>query len=793
VSKVSIFDRLLARRWLATAGLLAMTGVLGVFAARVKPDYSIEMGFPHFHKSRVDYERFKKDFPFEDAHAIVVIEAPDLFTPAGLARVAALEHDLGSIPGVVDTEGLTTVKDVVAQGESIATEKLFPRTDLPPDEIGRRRVTATTDPLFAWNLAPPDGRAAIIRVTLTRETARKDESRNAFLKTARDVLAHHAQPNQKLVLNGLPVIRSEFTELIVKDFRLMPLALVVIVILLFITFKSVADVIAALITIGFSIVWTNGVMGASHVPLQVLTNITPIIVMIVSLSDTIHIIAHYKELVGHGSTPREAIVAAMDDSAIPCLLTEVTIAGGFIALVANDIVVIQQFGLVTAAGMMLTWFANVTVLPIALSLLKPKGVKPNDASESAAARGFRRFVRWIEHMLVDRPRAVVVATVAIVAVSAVLASRAGREYYAYDDLRPETPLAKNLRYVEQVHGGTVPMAVFIEPPGDGARKPDAMLEPQAIALIDRIDQKLRAEFGDDVKNTSSLAKYLRKAHRLLAGEDVARESPLPKSRPLAAQELLAFDEPRIVRDFLAFDRGTASVYCDMPDRGSSHASAVIARLRDYFNQEEAATGYHVTLTGIFGVADGIYNSLVGGLAGSFAGALLVSFLIFCLVLRSLRLAAVALIPNVLPLVLTFAIMSMLRIDVKPSTVVIFSITLVIADDDTIQYLSRFRTKFFAAVRAGDRDPHAAAAIGTLRETGLPMFVTACAVSAGFLTMLASEFKALANLGLLIGVSLLSAVFADLFLSPLLLMKLRPRLAKEAKSAPPKPASAQDAL
>ena len=769
-----------------------MTGVLGAFAARVKPDYSIEMGFPTFHKSRVDYERFKKDFPFEDAHAIVVMEAPDLYTPAGLAREAALEHDLGAIPGVVDTEGLTTVKDVVAQGETIATEKLFPRPDLSPEEIASHRQTATTDPLFAWNLSPPDGRAAIIRVTLTRDTARKDESRNAFLKAAREVLARNAVPNQKLVLNGLPVIRSEFTELIVKDFRLMPLAVVVIVILLFVTFKSVADVVAALITIGFSIVWTNGVMGASHVPLQVLTNITPIIVMIVSLSDTIHIIAHYKELVGHGSTPRDAIVAAMDDSAFPCLLTEITIAGGFLALVANDIIAIQQFGLVTAAGMLLTWFANVTVLPIALAFLKPKGVKPNDASESAAARGFRRFVAWIEHLLLHRPRAIVVVTVAITAVSAVLASRAGREYFAYDDLRPETPLAKNLRYVEQVHGGTVPMAVFIEAPG-GARKPDAMLEPQAIALIDRIDQKLRAEFGDDVKNTSSLAKYLRKAHRLLAGEDVAREAPLPKSRALAAQELLAFDEPRIVRDFLAFDRGTASVYCDMPDRGSSHASKVIARLRDYFKQEEAATGYHVTLTGIFGVADGIYNSLVGGLAGSFAGALLVSFLIFCLVLRSLRLAAVALIPNVLPLVLTFAIMSMLRIDVKPSTVVIFSITLVIADDDTIQYLSRFRSKFFAAVREGDRDPHTTAAIGTLRETGLPMFVTACAVSAGFLTMLASEFKALANLGLLIGVSLLSAVFADLFLSPLLLMRLRPRLAKPAKSDPPKRASAKDAL
>src|SRR5512146_2555803 len=103
-----IFRALLSRRALAVAGILALSGVLGSFAAKVQPDYSIEMIFPRFDRSRVDYDRFKKDFPFEDAHAIVVVEAPDLFTPAGLRRVAALEDELASIPGVVDTQGLTT-------------------------------------------------------------------------------------------------------------------------------------------------------------------------------------------------------------------------------------------------------------------------------------------------------------------------------------------------------------------------------------------------------------------------------------------------------------------------------------------------------------------------------------------------------------------------------------------------------------------------------------------------------------------------------------------------------------
>ena len=86
-SPPGVFDRMLANRGLLFLFLLGLTLVLGWFASRVRPDISIEMAFPTFDRSRTDYERYKKDFPLDDAQAVVVIEADDLFTPAGLRRV----------------------------------------------------------------------------------------------------------------------------------------------------------------------------------------------------------------------------------------------------------------------------------------------------------------------------------------------------------------------------------------------------------------------------------------------------------------------------------------------------------------------------------------------------------------------------------------------------------------------------------------------------------------------------------------------------------------------------------
>jgi predicted RND superfamily exporter protein len=310
-----------------------------------------------------------------------------------------------------------------------------------------------------------------------------------------------------------------------------------------------------------------------------------------------------------------------------------------------------------------------------------------------------------------------------------------------------------------------------------------MLEPEALALLDRIATRLEVDFPDEVRNAGSVAKYLAKAHHLLVGDEAAR-GRLPATRRLAVQEMAAIDDPRALRNLVSTDRSTAAVYGMVPDHGSSRASVIIARLRAYFAQEEAAHPYRITLTGIYGIADGVYRTMVGGLVRSLGFAVLISFLTFGLVLRSVRLALVALVPNLLPLLLTLAVMGLFRIDLKPTTVIIFSITLVIADDDTIQYLSRFRHRFAELSTAGHPEPHREAALRTLRETAPPMFLTATVVSAGFASLLFSEFLGLANLGLLIGVSLLTAVFADLFLTPLMLIGLRPRLSVK----PPAPSA-----
>jgi predicted RND superfamily exporter protein len=781
--------------------ILVGLGVAGML--RVDPSFDIELLFPETDPAREDYDRFKAAFPQEDAGALVLIESESLFTTEGLRRVAALEKDLLGLPGVESTDSLVSLQDVVDDEGELSVEVLFPSLaegTPSPDELEEGKTRATQDPLFAWRLAHPAGKATTLRVRLEPKRpgdspqARKRilSERVAFLAAARSLLAEHeeaAAGELHLTLTGMPVVRAEYIELINADtLTLFPVALLVVGLLLFVAFPHPGDVAATVLTLGAAALWTQGAMGALGYPLHPLTNVTPIVVLIISVSDSVHIISHYREFLARGVERSEAIAAATAESAVPCLLTEIAIAGGFMGLLGADMLMIQQFGVVTAVGVLLAWLANMIVLPLALLAFGARSVKATPGQGSSRAEGWlRRFTSWVEVQIAQRPGRVYALAAAITLTALVLGYRVGREYYNFDDLRAGSPILAELAAAERIHGGVVPLVVFLEPTGESAELAEPMLDPRFLALMDRIEERL--EELPEMQSASSPATVLRKAHRLLLGAEDTATAPLPDSRAGIAQELLFIDDGQLFEDTLTVDRSVACVVGTMPDTGSTRAREVIAELNAFLATETAGLPIKATITGNYVIADAVYRALVGGLFKSLGVAIAITFLIFCFVLRSWRLALIGLVPNLLPLALTLGVMSLLGIDLKVSTVIVFSITLVIADDDTIQYLARFRRRLDELFAEGHADPTGQAALDVLRSTGAPMLVTTLAVSLGFLTLLGSRFLGIAHLGLLIGVSLFAAVFADLFLTPLLIRTIRPRVgggprgAAEASPAP----------
>jgi predicted RND superfamily exporter protein len=236
-----------------------------------------------------------------------------------------------------------------------------------------------------------------------------------------------------------------------------------------------------------------------------------------------------------------------------------------------------------------------------------------------------------------------------------------------------------------------------------------------------------------------------------------------------ALKLLERRQP--IDGLVSADHSAAQVVALLPNVGAPRIQEVIAAARAA--ARDVPPGCRATVTGNLVITAHVTDLLTQRLLGGLAAALVVSLVGFGLALRDVRLALIGLVLTLLPVIVVFASMPLLSIRLTPSTVIITSLALVIADDATLQALLRFRRRHLALQAEGAADAHQRAALDTLGECVRAMLVTTVVVTAGFLMLLLSRLDGIANLGLLTGLTLWVAGLANAFLTPVLLIKLQP--------------------
>jgi len=172
------------------------------------------------------------------------------------------------------------------------------------------------------------------------------------------------------------------------------------------------------------------------------------------------------------------------------------------------------------------------------------------------------------------------------------------------------------------------------------------------------------------------------------------------------------------------------------------------------------------------------NYLVRNLFISLFIAIILIAILMAILFRSIRMVLVSLLPNLIPLLFTGAVMGYMGIPIKPSTILVFSIAFGISIDDTIHFLAKYRQELSAQswfIKGS--------VIGALRETGVSMIYTSIILFFGFVMFTASNFGGIVALGALVSVTLLIAMLTNLVLLPSLLLWLDKSITNKAFKEP----------
>lgn len=734
--------------------ILSVAISLTIFrVAEVEIDPSSEGMMVEGDPEREYYERFKETFG-SDTLTVVVIKSKDgdVFTEETLTLIKNLTDELEDLDGVTDVHSLTRVNRIQGDGDFLNTDDLI--YEVPSDEASLKEIRrdAFRNYINVGSILSEDGKVAAINIFTEKRLYDRGFNKRVSDEIERLINTYKGEHN--LYQIGGPLTKITFSSYIASDQKtIIPWSVLIILIILFLSFRSSVAVFLPIFTGGLSILTTLGFMTLLGYPINVITVIVPSLLIVIGCTEDVHMLAIYAAKLREGLEKKEAIMYMAVHSALPISLTSLTTFLGFATLSINKITILKQFGIVSSFGLFANFIVTIIVIPSALHLFSaPKVFQQSVKGRRAKRRDIDALLDGIVSLNKNHRLAIALCTIALVLLALLGALRldVNTDYISY--FKEGSFIRERVSSIHNDLSGAQSFNIIVET-GEEDRVKEPNILKQMVGLQEYIG-------GMGVDKSVSLADFIKIVNREMNGGRIDKEA-IPGSRELVAQYLLLLGDLDLEK-YVNDDRSTANIVVRHNINSSGELSILLDQIKEYINSN-LSRSLTVRFTGEGILINNASDAMVIGQIQSLGLALLAVFIIMTILFMSIKAGIIAMISNTIPILLNFGIMGWLGIPLNTGTSMVGAIALGIAVDDTIHFMVRYQRELRAT---NDQDM---AIAHTLHGEGKPILFTSTALAVGFGILVLSNFNPTINFGLLAGLVMIYALMADLFVNPVVLL------------------------
>lgn len=536
-------------------------------------------------------------------------------------------------------------------------------------------------------------------------------------------------------------------------------SLVLVVIFLGIAYRSWWGILVPLLVVVLAAIWIAGIMSISGKDLDVMMVLLPTIIFVVGMSDVVHILTKYIEELRNGRNKIKAIKITFREIGMATFLTSLTTAVGFLTLLTASVRPIRDFGLYTAIGVFVAFILAFTVLPSIMVLMKKPKIIQQKSNKLLWESTLGKTFFWVL-----RHRMLVLSCAgAVFLLSAYGISKLQINTFLLEDIRDSDPLKKDFLFFDQYFGGSKPfeMAIIVKDTSS------TLYDMEVLQEIEKMENYLRKEYG--VGNLVSPLLIIKGINKAMNGgiQENFRLPEQEKDLVRIRQFLNRLNQSKQTLSMSAKNNQFGRLSGKMPDVGSRLSSQKNENMQEFIRQQIKTELVEFRLTGTSLLIDKNAQYIIQNMLQGLGIAFLVVAGIAGFLFRSIRMIIITLIPNLIPLLMVAGLMGLLGIYLKLSTSIIFTIAFGIAVDDTIHFISKLRIEL-------DKGKSVMVAVkNTFLYTGKAIIITTLILAGGFLTLVLSSFGGTFYTGLLVSLTLLFALIADLSLLPVLLIMFFP--------------------
>jgi len=818
---------------LGVVALVSLAALFGV--AQLKVNNANDIFFVEDDPLLVAHKKFQEVFG-SDEFVLLFVEGDPFAEPtykklvSAVQKMEALRFDDDKLfTTVLSPYNAPVMKEAI--GELKIGALVDDMANATPEQLAEAKKTLTTHPIYAGLLIRKDAKAAAVVGTLH---ARQDVPyMSAIADEMEKVVKDSGLEDEGAILVGNPIFKKQIDSATITEAAMFgSLALLVALVALFIMFRRKRQVIACLLVVTLSVLWTLAILAATGTEMNLVSIILPLIIVIMGLGDGVHVINGFRHQRSLGKTRRESVIETLPEVGIPCLMTSVTTAIGFLAMLTAPVAPLRTLGLFIAIGIMVCMVLSLTVVPALLAYgdnaPASEATTKGDQKEAALDEKLNAAFGKLAEVVVGNRKLVTLGFLAFAVLTSIGIKDLYVESHPLHQFREDFPFRQAVQKVDDTLGGTTSVEVVID---TGVER--GIYDPEFIRRVDELQTWVKNTQGDIAAATLSMVDLLREIQFA-----VSRTRTLPETRQQVGQLLLLYEsgegDLRLISDTLG-RRARMSIRLRLAtnNRNLKLEQDLLAKADEIFkdwkrpeptqvtSQEvakdddddddaliiddddddtlviddgdeagnkakpEAAApvavkvttkappvdfeGAKVTLAGTSQLFVHLAEYVVQSQVQSFLLAVFIISLLMAFILKSPWLGLLVMFPNILPIFVTYGFMGWTGRWVDYLTATIAVGALGVAVDGTIHIGTRYRRLRERGHNAED------AARDVMVSIGRALVVTSIVLVAGFLVLLPSMLSSLGNFGMLMALCLAMALVFDLVMTPAVLAWLSPNV------------------
>jgi predicted RND superfamily exporter protein len=743
---------------------IAITIGMAIFLPKVKIDTSVEAFINPEHQSLVSRERVKEIFGLSDPIILAVENegVKGIYNKKSLRLIQELTDSIQLIKGV-DPErvvSLATENAIYGDEEGMIIKPFL--EDIEDGDLIRESVE--NFPLYVGNLVSEDGTVSLIIIEVVDK-----QKYGSFVYAHLDKIASSYHGEENLYVAGEGAVVEHLGKYVQDDAKLMtPLAFLVITIVLFIAYRTWGGLLLSNMVVMGSLIIAMGIMIVTGVPFYLISNIIPVIIISISVADSIHIMGHYYELKArHSGWDKEQLtIETMAEMWRPVLVTSITNIVGFIAMgYSSDMPPMRAVGLYSSLGVVFALLFSLFVLPAVLARVNLKQSKAFKVSNKlangsdifgkimASAGEFVLRYAWLTLSISG-----VIILLGIIGITKMELNDSMVEYF-----NPKERIYQADQMINKKLNGTNYFDIVVK-----TDQTEGLFDVDRLRKIEILQQFLEKQ--PHVKATTSIVDIIKQLnYSINGGEKTAYE--LPDSDDLIAQYLLLYSASSSSSDFekyVDYDYRLANIRVMMDNGQYRYIKNVLKDTKDYLNSDFNEPGMTSEISGWLNVI----NYWIGNIKFShFLGVILAFIVVWAISALSFKSAfagILAVIPVMVAVFLNYAIMGFADIWLKVSTSITVAIAIGVAVDFSVHTIDRL----LVLTHKKGYTIHKAL-INIYPNTGRALLFNLLALALGFGTNIVSAVPPWATFGLLVMTMVSVSFIASLTLLPVLIKVLNP--------------------